>query len=94
MKKTKEEDKGSRKPYEPPKLFNLGGRVAYAQTPCKVGGSPAVGTCRDGGMATDGSCSMGGAAAWACKPGGGAAGGPCKPGNTAAFACKKGSTPG
>ena len=56
MKNSKKKDKEPRTPYEPPKLLNLGGGVAYAQEgACKAGGSPGVvGSCRNGAVAPGG----------------------------------------
>ena len=60
MANSKDEDK-KKMPYEPPRLFDLGGGVAYAAEECKVGGSPA-GNCKDGSMATSDECKSGGIA--------------------------------
>ncbi len=93
MKSFKKEDKESRKPYEPPRLLDLGGGVAYAQEACKKGGSPGVSTCRDGASATSSLCRTGGAAGGTCGAGVAAVGGSCKSGNTATYSCKKGAAP-
>lgn len=77
-----EKNKNSRGPYEPPKLFDLGGGVAYAQSVCSSGGSPGAVQCNSGGLATGGACKTGTKA-----------GGSCKAGATAASSCKAGSTP-
>ncbi len=64
------EDKKEKIPYERPRLFDLGGGVAYAQAKCKAGGSPA-GQCKGGNMATGGECKAGGIAGEKdCKDGG------------------------
>ena len=95
MDNSEKEGKGSRKPYEPPKLFNLGGGVAHAQpVRCRPGGSPAAGACRDGGSATGGPCTVGNTAGDACRGGTTAAGGVCRTGTTAAGGrCRTGGTP-
>ena len=70
MTSSKNGDKKEKIPYEPPRLFNLGGGVAYAAGPCKEGGSPA-GQCKDGSMATSQECKSGGVAGKKdCKQGG------------------------
>jgi len=57
---SEKENKDTRAPYEPPKLFNLGGGVAHAQvSQCKPGGSPAGASCLPGGAATVTACSPG-----------------------------------
>ena len=78
----KNDNQGTRIPYEPPRLFDLGGGVAYAQATCKPGGSPAAGGCKSGSAATSGPCNSGGIAGH----------GPCKAGGVPAYACKAGST--
>ena len=94
MTNSQEKDKGFRKPYEPPKLLNLGGGVAYAQgVKCKPGGSPGGGVCQTGATATSSKCRSGGSAGLQCKAGTGAAGGACKPGGAAAGGCKPGTYP-
>ena len=93
MTNSKKKSEKSRKAYEPPKLLDLGGGVAYAQGACKAGGSPSISTCTNGTTATGASCGTGGAAGASCKPGAAAAGGSCKPGSTAAFSCKAGTNP-
>lgn len=79
---SEKEDKGPRIPYEPPKLFDIGGGIAYAQTVCTVGGSPGAVQCRSGGTASGGACKTGGTAAATCSSG-----------TTATFGCKKGGKP-
>jgi hypothetical protein len=82
MTNSKNGDKKEKIPYEPPRLFNLGGGVAYAAVECKTGGSPA-GQCKDGTMATSGRC----------KPGGVAGGNEdCKTGGIPEKKCKQGAT--
>lgn len=93
MKNSKKGDKELQTPYEPPRLLNLGGGVAYAQGACKAGGSPGTSTCTNGTTATGGKCGVGGAAGGQCKAGAAAAGGSCKPGSTATFSCKAGTNP-
>ncbi|MBN1832481.1 MAG: hypothetical protein JW896_10245 [Deltaproteobacteria bacterium] len=93
MKNSKKENKESRTPYEPPRLLNLGGGMAYAQAACKTGGSPGTSSCRDGATATSASCVDGGAAGGTCDVGVAAVGGSCKAGNTATFSCKVGAEP-
>ncbi|MBW2005697.1 MAG: hypothetical protein JRI72_14070 [Deltaproteobacteria bacterium] len=45
----KDDDQKTKIPYEPPRLFDLGGGVAYAAAPhCGIGGSPPSGQCREG----------------------------------------------
>jgi len=80
MTDTSKKDKDSRVPYEPPKLFDLGGGVAYAQeTVCNFGGTPGVVACMPGNYALGGRCRSGGQAAGQCKTGG-----------TALYRCKTG----
>jgi len=76
------DDKGSRIPYEPPKLFDIGGGIAYAQSVCKAGGSPGAVQCTSGGTASGGACKTGGTAAATCRSG-----------TTATFGCKTGGKP-
>ena len=85
MTDSKEDKKEPRAPYEPPKLFNLGGGIAYAQSVCSTGGTPGAVQCSPGGTASGGSCKSGGQAA-----------GTCRSGTTAIWTCKTGSkvTPG
>ncbi len=93
MKDSKGKNKEPRAPYEPPRLLNLGGGVAYAQGACKAGGSPGTSTCTNGTTATGGKCGVGGAAGGQCNAGAAAASGSCKSGSTAAFSCKVGTNP-
>ena len=93
MKNSKNGDKESRTPYEPPRLLNLGGGVAYAQSVCEVGGSPGISSCRNGTTATGASCKTGGAAGGTCGSGAAAVGGSCKAGSTATYSCKAGNEP-
>lgn len=93
MKNSKKENKKSQTPYEPPRLLNLGGSMAYAQEACIPGGSPSVATCKPGAAATSASCKVGTAAGGTCGTGGAAAGGSCKAGSTATYTCKVGTNP-
>jgi len=77
----KDKDQRPKIPYEPPRLFDLGGGVAYAQAACSPGGSPGVATCKSGSSA--------GSACWT----GTAAGASCKQGNSAVGWCKAGGAP-
>lgn len=79
---SRKEDKKSRAPYEPPKLFDLGGGIAHAQSACGAGGSPGAVTCKYGGTASGGVCKAGGTAA-----------GTCGVGTTATYGCKTGTKP-
>jgi len=74
------DDKGPRIPYEPPRLFDLGGGIAYAQSICNPGGSPGAVSCTPGGAASGGQCKSGGTAS-----------GRCWAGTTALYTCKTGS---
>ena len=48
---SKDDNQGPRIPYEPPRLFDLGGGVAYAAVgDCIPGGSP-TSRCKDGSIA-------------------------------------------
>ena len=70
MANSNNEDKKEKMPYEPPRLFDLGGGVAYAAEKCTVGGSPA-GKCTDGSLATSDQCQSGAIAGKKdCKDGG------------------------
>jgi len=69
MTNSKNGDKKEKIPYEPPRLFNLGGGVAHAAVQCNPGGSPA-GLCKDGSMATSQQCLEGGVAGSNCHQGG------------------------
>lgn len=82
MAKPKDKDQGTKIPYEPPRLFDLGGGVAYAQAACSPGGSPGAGACKSGSSAAGLQC-------WT----GTAAGGFCKQGNSAVGLCKAGGAP-
>ncbi len=70
MTDTKDDNQRTRIPYESPRLFDLGGGVAYAAVACIPGGSPA-GKCKDGNAAP-GICASGGVAGGNrdCKAGG------------------------
>jgi len=67
---SKKDDKGPRAPYEPPRLFDLGGGTAYAAAPgpCVTGGSP-TGECNTGSTATGSWCQVGNMAGQHCKKG-------------------------
>ena len=80
----KDKDQRTKIPYEPPRLFDLGGGVAYAAVPCSPGGSPTTAKCENGGAATGSGCSSGTMAGGQCKSGSTAIGGKCKVGNTPA----------
>ncbi len=71
MTDSKDNNQKTRIPYEPPRLFDLGGGVAYAAvTACSPGGSPA-GQCRSGNAAPTGKCQIGNiAGGGACREGG------------------------
>ena len=96
MTDSKNNEKDSRIPYEPPRLFDLGGGVAYAAAPgaCSPGGSPTAGQCTPGSAATGGKCQSGGAAGSVCQNGSGALGGKCQSGQTASGKCTAGGVPG
>lgn len=96
MTESKDGNQKTRIPYELPKLFDLGGGVAYAKGKgeckdgtlpagliCKAGGSPGGGTeCKSGSSAGD-ECKSGQVAGSECKTGYAASGGECKDGQTA-----------
>lgn len=72
MTSPKGDDQKTRIPYEPPRLFDLGGGVAHAaKRHCKPGGSP-VGHCQTGGAAAGGKCQAGTVAGRKCQTGGAA----------------------
>jgi len=99
-----DKDRNTKMPYEPPRLFDLGGvDVAYAQADCRPGGSPVAGQCKDGSMAPTEKCRSGGnagtecrlgtaAAGYKCRSGQTAGGGECRDGGSAAGQCKAGSS--
>ncbi len=105
MTSSKDEDQENRIPYEPPRLFDLGGGVAHAakDPKCQPGGSPGGAQCQPGGAAGNkcqqggvagGKCQVGTTAAGGqCKEGATAAGGQCKEGGAAAGKCKSGGSP-
>ena len=72
--------KDTRTPYEPPKLFNLGDGLAYAQVVCTTGGLPGGVQCTPGGTANGGKCQVGYTAA-----------GQCQSGTEAIYRCKTGT---
>ena len=71
MTDSKDNNQKTRIPYEPPRLFDLGGGVAYAQVAtCTPGGSP-TGQCRNGNIAATSRCSTGNIAGGGnCRDGG------------------------
>jgi hypothetical protein len=77
----KDKDQKTKIPYEPPRLFDLGGGVAYAGAPCSPGGSPA-GKCQAGTAVGTNDCTLGTAAGSTCKKGDSAVGS-CKAGKSA-----------
>ena len=81
MANPKNEDKKEKIPYEPPRLFDLGGGIAYAAEKCKAGGSPA-GQCKEGNLATADQCRSGGIAGKKDCKDGGAPQKKCKAGST------------
>jgi hypothetical protein len=91
-KEKEEKEEQEKVPYEPPRLFDLGGSTAYAAAPCNPGGSPAGGQCRNGSTATTSKCQEGSAAGGACQSGSAATGGKCQSGSVAAGKCQTGST--
>ena len=93
MASTKDKEKRTKMPYEPPQLFSLGGGVAHAAENCIPGGSPTVGACQSGSGAFASHCLSGGAAGGKCELGNAASGGSCGDGNTASVQCKAGGTP-
>jgi len=92
-----ENPKQPRRPYEPPRLFDLGAAEAQAQTVdgtvCTPGGSPATAQCKSGSSAFGAACTQGAFAGGQCKNGSAAAGGACRDGSTAGYQCKGGSAP-
>ena len=83
------ESKKAKRPYEPPRIFDLSGSVAYAGSSCSPGGS-AAGKCQPGTVATGGKCQPGDSASnGKCQPGNFAQPGKCQPGNQA----EEGGTP-
>ncbi|MCK4787936.1 MAG: hypothetical protein KAV87_29555 [Desulfobacteraceae bacterium] len=69
MTSTKDNNKRTKIPYEPPRLFDFGGGVAYAAAPCSPGGSPAGGVCSDGNTAIPSQCRAGSTAVKKCLGG-------------------------
>ena len=86
-------EKSGKVPYEPPKLFSLGGSTAYAAAPCNPGGSPAGGNCKSGSTATSAQCMVGNAAGGKCQSGSAATGGKCQNGSFAGGKCSSGGSP-
>ena len=85
------ESKKTKRPYEPPRIFDLSGSVAHAGAKCRPGnqvgegGSPSGGgkKCQPGGIASGGKC----------QPGNLAGGGNCNPGSSASAKCQPGGNP-
>ena len=85
------ESKKTKRPYEPPRIFDLSGSVAHAVARCRPGnqveegGSPSGGgeKCQPGGIASGGKC----------QPGNLAGGGNCNPGSSASAKCQPGGNP-
>lgn len=69
-------------PYEPPKILDLGGGVAYAAA-----------ACRAGSVAQSVACRAGGSPQKTCQAGSVAYGGFCKAGSVAGAKCMPGSVP-
>jgi len=69
MTNSQDRQKDSRAPYEPPRLFDLGGGVAYAQSVCATGGAPGDVQCNPGSTAGGGRCKSGTSAGATCKSG-------------------------
>ena len=96
MTESKDGNQKTRIPYELPKLFDLGGGVAYAKGKgeckdgtlpagliCKAGGSPGGGTECKQGVSAGADCRAGQFAGVKCDNGITASGGDCKDGSTA-----------
>ena len=82
MTESKDGNQKTRIPYELPKLFDLGGGVAYAAGECKDGTVPKGLICKAGGSPGGGT---------GCSPGS-SAGADCKNGLRAGSKCDTGST--
>lgn len=78
--------------YEPPKILDLGGGVAYAGKHCRTGSVPG-GQCQAGGAAASAKCQAGGSPQKKCQAGSVAYGGFCKSGSVAGKQCQAGSVP-
>jgi len=103
MTESKDGNQKTRTPWELPKLFDLGGGVAYAKGECKdgtlpkglicqAGGSPGGGTECKSGSSAGAECKAGLRAGSECKTGSTASGGDCKDGGLApSRKCDKGS---
>lgn len=94
MTESKDGNQKTQIPYELPKLFDLGGGVAYAAGECKdgtvpkglickAGGSPGGGTKCKSGSSAGADCNAGQTAGSKCDTGYVASGGDCKDGQTA-----------
>ena len=81
-----QEKNNERVPYEAPRLFDLGGGIAYAAAAC-TNGNKADGGCDNGNKVTGG----GGAKYGNCDNGNTAAGGSCDNGNFAGHGCDNGA---
>ena len=81
-----QEKNNERVPYEAPRLFDLGGGIAYAASAC-TNGNKADGGCDNGSKVTGG----GGGKYGNCDNGNTAAGGSCDNGNFAGHGCDNGS---
>lgn len=92
MTESKDGNQKTRIPYELPKLFDLGGGVAYAKGigECKAGAAPAGLICKAGGSPGGTECSTGSSAGADCNTGQ-TAGSKCDTGYTASGGdCKNG----
>jgi len=80
-------------PYEPPKILDLGGDVAYAAKHCKAGSVPG-GKCQAGSVAgAVKQCQAGGSPQKKCQAGSVAYGDSCRAGSVAGGDCRPGSVP-
>lgn len=93
MPNSKKDNPDTRIPYEPPRLFDLGGGVAYAQETCEPGGSPGGAICEPGSSASGSFCESGIIAGGKCEQGGTAAGDKCESGGAAGGKCDVGTSP-
>jgi hypothetical protein len=69
MTDAEDKEKKTKMPYEPPRLFSLGGGTAHAAEQCQPGGSPLGGKCQNGAVAIGGNCQSGTIAGNQCKVG-------------------------
>ena len=80
-----QEKNNERAPYEAPRLFDLGGGIAYAAGGCRNGN-------KDGGSCTNGNkFTGGGSPGGTCKNGNKNVPGACKNGNKAGSSCSNGT---